>query len=110
MNEKFESWAIVEIFGHQRFAGQISEQSIGGCSFVRIDVPATDNSGPVTKLYGDKAIYCITPVTEEIARAAANQMQVKPVTVYDFSDADLEKFASKKISHQENYEDDDYPI
>ena len=36
----FEQWAIVEIFGHQRIAGKVTEQTIGGCSFVRVDVPA----------------------------------------------------------------------
>jgi len=32
-------WAIVEIFGHQRFAGQISEQPIAGDKLVRVEVP-----------------------------------------------------------------------
>lgn len=26
----FQAWAIVELFGHQRCAGRISEQTIGG--------------------------------------------------------------------------------
>ena len=33
----FDSWAIVEIFGHQTFAGRVTEQAIGGASFVRVD-------------------------------------------------------------------------
>lgn len=37
---KFESWCIVELFGHQRIAGLVTEQTIGGCNFVRVDVPA----------------------------------------------------------------------
>lgn len=28
--DKFDSWAIVEIFGHQKFAGRVIEQAIGG--------------------------------------------------------------------------------
>ena len=39
MSEKKDQWAIVELFGHQRIAGKISEHAVGGCSFVRIDVP-----------------------------------------------------------------------
>lgn len=39
MSEKFEQWAIVDLFGHTRIAGKVSEQVIGGCSFVRVDVP-----------------------------------------------------------------------
>jgi len=30
----FESWAIVEVMGHRQFAGLVTEQTIGGASFV----------------------------------------------------------------------------
>lgn len=50
-------WAIVEIFGHSRYAGIISEHAIGGCSFVRVDVPETGEEPAFTKLFGQGAIY-----------------------------------------------------
>lgn len=34
--EKFEEWAIIDLFGHQKIAGRISEQQIGGSSFVHV--------------------------------------------------------------------------
>ena len=37
--EKFDQWAVVELFGHQQIAGRVTEASIGGCSFLRVDVP-----------------------------------------------------------------------
>lgn len=37
-------WAVVEIFGHQRYAGQVSEQPIAGDKLVRVDVPAIPES------------------------------------------------------------------
>ncbi|MEN6466077.1 MAG: acetyltransferase [Syntrophaceae bacterium] len=77
--EKFESWAIVELFGHQRIAGKISEQQIGGCSFLRVDVPASENSPAYTKLYGNGAIYGITITDEETARAAAKHLGPQPM-------------------------------
>jgi hypothetical protein len=40
-SDKFDSFAIVEVFGHQKFAGRVTEQAIGGASFVRVDVPKT---------------------------------------------------------------------
>lgn len=92
MSEKndFQAWAIIELFGHQRIAGRVTEQAIGGCSFLRVDVPeipADDvaMSPPVagyTKLYGNGAIYAITIVEEQIARAAAATMRARPVTPY----------------------------
>lgn len=79
----FQQWALVELFGHSRIAGLVTEQSIGGCSFLRVDVPATDSEPPFTKCYGNGAIYAMSFVTEEIARAAAKAYNIAPVTSYD---------------------------
>jgi hypothetical protein len=82
MAEKFEQWAIIDLFGHTRIAGKISEQVIGGCSFVRVDVPEIDGHQPFTKLYGQGAIYGMLFVDEETATGAAKIMQEKPVDVW----------------------------
>lgn len=61
---------------------------IGGQGFVRVDVPELPASNgfegqpAFTRLYGAGAIYSITPVSEEIAVAAAGGMRVRPVNVY----------------------------
>jgi len=78
--ERFESWGIVEVMGHKRFAGHISEQAIGSASLVRVDVPETTQPGgivtkPYSKMIGVGSVYCITPTTEEIARRAAQQIE-----------------------------------
>jgi len=77
--QPLETWAIVEVLGHKKFAGYVSEQVVGGATLVRVDVPETDQCGvftkPYTKLVGVGSIYCITPTTEEIARRAAQQLE-----------------------------------
>lgn len=78
-----EQWAIVELFGHQKIAGKLSEQTIGGCSFVRVDVPDTNAGKGFTKLYGNGAIYGISFVDEAIARAAAEYHTPAPVSRYE---------------------------
>lgn len=84
MNEKtFDQWCIVELFGHQRIAGRVTEQTIGGCAFVRVDVPAVAEIPGYTRLLGNGAIYAINPVTEEIARAAATAYRAVPISTYD---------------------------
>lgn len=87
MAEAFDSWAIVEVMGHNRFAGRVSEQAIGGASFVRIDVPEVERSGQkfpgFTKLFGGGAIYSITPVTEETARGVAATIHQQPMNAWD---------------------------
>ncbi len=79
---KFDSWAIVEIMGHQRYAGHVTEETIGGCAFVRVDVPAVGDQAAFTKLFGQSSIFCITPVSEEIGRAAAARQQARPIEIY----------------------------
>lgn len=77
--EKFEQWAIVELFGHQRIAGLVTEQILGGASFVRVDVPATNGRQGFTKFYGPSAIYAMTVVDEETGRAAAECLSPRPI-------------------------------
>jgi hypothetical protein len=81
-SEKFESWAIIEIFGHTQIAGKVSEASIGGCSFIRVDVPECDGKPAFTKFYSQGAIYSMTPCSEEAARAALKHIRPEPVNVW----------------------------
>jgi len=78
-----QCWAIVELFGHNVVAGRVSEQTIGGAAFVRVDVPEVDAEHPAfTKFFGGSAIYAITPTGEAEARAACERLRVSPVLPY----------------------------
>ena len=85
--QKFQEWAIVEIMGHKRFAGLVTEQAIGGTSFVRIDVPQVELPERMlpafTKLFGAASIYCISPCTEETAKAFAAQIRSESFSLYE---------------------------
>lgn len=80
--EKFEAWGVVEVMGHRAYAGRISEQAIGGCAFVRVDVPQIDDRLAFTKLLGQSAIFAITPCSEEAARAKAAEYTERPITLW----------------------------
>lgn len=80
--EKLGAWAIVELFGHTRIAGFVSEFQVGGSSFVRVDVPEVQNVPPFTRLYGPSAIYSISFVGEDLARQAVQAIQPRPITIY----------------------------
>jgi hypothetical protein len=87
-DKKFEEWAVVEIMGRKRFAGFVSEHAMGGTSFVRVDVPAInlpngDVLPPFTKLFGAASIYCISPCTEESARAFAASIRSESFSRYE---------------------------
>ena len=109
MHDKFEEWAIIELFGHQRIAGRVSEQQIGGESFIRVDVPPANCNGtqfePMTKLYGPGAIYCITPVTEQAARLAAAAAVERPVKRWELPARERQALAA--LDDQELAEDSD---
>lgn len=81
----FDEWAIVDVMGHQRYVGKVSEQVIAGQGFVRVDVPKTDKVQAWTKLIGTGSIYAITPVSEEIAKAMANRNQSEPIAAYELA-------------------------
>jgi len=92
-DSKMEMWAIVDVMGHQRYAGKVTEETLAGAGFIRVDVPeiAHDRNGqmlmhpiqPFTKLLAPGSIHSITPTSEETARAAAAALQRAPVNAYD---------------------------
>jgi hypothetical protein len=79
----FEGWAIVEIMGHRRLAGFVTEQQLAGAGFLRLDIVGRDTvideddgpevalkggfEGGVTQFYSPSAVYCVTPTTQDIA-------------------------------------------
>ena len=77
---KFEHWCIVELFGHQRMAGFVTEATIGGCALLRVDVPKTDNPEETsfTRYLGNGAIYALNPTTKEQVLAAVKVLYPPP--------------------------------
>jgi len=76
-------WAIVEVMGHQRYVGEMSEQVIAGQGFIRVDVPKTDELPAFTKIIGPQSIYAITPVDEQIARGMVANIRARPIEVFE---------------------------
>lgn len=80
MTEPFEGWAIVELMGHRRLAGYVSEQEIAGSGMIRVDVPGDAGA---TQLYSPSALYCLTPTTEDVARRVAATSAPEPVRPWE---------------------------
>lgn len=76
-SEGFESWAIVELMGHVKVAGKLTEEERFGVKMGRIDIPK--GKGFVTQYFGGSSVYRITPCTEATARAAARLGVPAPV-------------------------------
>jgi len=100
-----QQWAIVELFGHQRIAGAISEQQLAGATFVRVDVPEVDSverkfnretgrweEHPLriqahTHSVGGAAVSSIAWTDEASARLAATAIRHRPISEYSVVEA-----------------------
>jgi hypothetical protein len=100
-------YAVIELFGHARVAGAISEQNFGGANLIRVDVPevtfsAIDYDAPRgpdgyakvtrtipahTRSLGAGAIYGINWCDEETARIAAHSIRDEPLKPYSVREA-----------------------
>lgn len=109
---KFEIWAIIELFGHNKIAGKVSETTIGGGNFVRVDVPDTATVPAWTRFLNPSAIYAINPVTEEVAKGYADRLVSKPIDAWDAREVLKRIDESKKLNapaeedEQEEFEED----
>lgn len=104
----FSGWAVVEVFGHQRYAGYVTTEAFGQAVLFRVDVPPLaererlakhyeydreDKSIPpgstvkedavqgYTKYFGPGAIYALTPCTQEACEKAVAATQTRPVSI-----------------------------
>ena len=101
-------WALVELFGHQQIAGFVSSQTIGGESFIRVDVPETPNQQPWSKLFGKSAIYAITPMAEDLVRHKAAVLEVAPLTAWDLPEEWRDKIKQKTLPSPPSHELDEF--
>lgn len=95
MEKGFANYALVDIMGHKKVAGYVTEEVIFGKAMVRIDVPeippapaerwysARPGLPGFTQYYGPESIYCITPTTEEAVTRLASELRVEPIANYD---------------------------
>jgi len=75
-------WGILELMGHVKIAGYVTEEERFGSKVGRIDIPMPDGTA-VTQFFGGSAIYRLTPATEAVARRYAVVNAPRPVSVYD---------------------------
>jgi hypothetical protein len=105
------TWAIVELMGHVRLAGRLSEEEKFGAKLGRLDIPterpcdacagsgqtafmvstpcagcngAKVERGFMTTYFGGASVYKITIVAEDVARTVARTTAPAPVSAWDF--------------------------
>nr|WP_320022063.1 hypothetical protein [uncultured Draconibacterium sp.] len=86
MESKFELTGVVELFGHQKIAGTISEHGIGSSTFVRIDVPETKSQPKFTRFVNPSAVYAINPTDKETMLYMVENIAAKPIDSWDIQE------------------------
>ncbi len=74
---EFKQWAILELLGHVKVAGLVTEETHFGTALGRIDIPTADGAF-ITQYFGGSSVYRLTPTTEAIARSVAERNQPTP--------------------------------
>jgi hypothetical protein len=90
--------AVIELFGHTRIAGRVSDFTLGSAVFVRVEVPETKGLKGYTRLINPSAIYALNPCDEESMMAAAKQCSTSPVELlvaYDMREKVRAEFAEE---------------
>lgn len=82
MQEQFKQWALIELMGYRKIAGLITEATVAGATFIRIDI---ENSAIkiMTQYYHPSAVYSITPIKEEIAKQFMDKNFTQLIKIYD---------------------------
>lgn len=106
MSDKFKNWCVIELMGHQRIAGMVTEEEISGQLFLRIDVPAVSGNPPFTRYYGSAAVYSISPVTQEVVMIVLSNMYIEPVIKIDIPALKLQ---NKDIQDFDTFEETEIP-
>lgn len=105
-DEKFDIWALLELMGRQRIAGKVTEQVIAGTGFLRCDVPETKSNPAFTRFISPSSLYAINPITEDVAKMYAENLNVKPIDSWDLS-AFMQKSEEKRLLQSTNQREDE---
>lgn len=95
--EEFGIWGILELMGHVKLAGYITEEELFGKKMGRIDIPHGD--GDVTQYFGGDSVYRLTPCTEDTARKFAVNSRPLPVYLWELSSGE------QLVEHEEEFDE-----
>lgn len=132
MNDTFDLWAILELMGHVKLAGRVTEEERFGSKMGRIDVPdciPCDCKGAdqihgndrfdcpkckgsgflekfTTHYFGGGSIYRLTPTSEEVARAVAANHKPQPISPWELPRALTHQAVGRPEANDEYRHDD----
>ena len=114
-------WHVVEMLGHRRTGAYVREVTIAGAGMLRLDVPGDEGAQGCTMYIRPETLYCLTPVTERVARGVAAHNRVEPARPWELvppPDPGMRRLPERSVSLTEVGEDynadefdgDGYPV
>lgn len=70
-------YAVVELMGHQKLVGKVSEITLAGTAMIRVDF--NDGVQDRSKFFSGNAIYAITPIDQEAVAGLQRYNTLEPV-------------------------------
>lgn len=68
-------WALVELVGYQQFTGRISDETLDGRQYVRLEVPETKVHKAFDCKFGIESVHKIIPITQEQAEGILKERE-----------------------------------
>lgn len=116
-------WCVLELMGHRKVAGWVSEVEVAGHKMLRVDVPGPgmrifaampagqkpDGPWQATQFYNSSSLYGMTPTTASVAISFAVNSSPEPVTRWELKEP-TPAIASGRVpsTFDTHHEDDDY--
>jgi hypothetical protein len=134
---KFDGWAVIELFGHQKIAGHVTTEYFGSAAMFRVDVPELPErevtierpeyvdteqysgyayAGSVlrreqepgfTRIIGPGAVYAINPCDEPTVRKARELERQRPIVPVSLVTDRLKAIAACAV--EDDSDRPDYP-
>ena len=99
VQEPAPEYAVIEIFGHRRLAGRITEVEKFGTKLLRIDIPERGDfeNGFTSQMYGGASLFSVTPC--DLATVQRMNKPYQPMGCLTYKESD--------DHHDETLDDED---
>lgn len=106
---KIDGWCVVELMGHRRLVGRVTETELAGTGMLEVEVHTPDGT-VVTQVYSPQALYCLTPITEDSAMEMLPINVVNPVHRWELPHSVDTKDMDAEADDYADGDDDDHPF
>lgn len=104
---RLEQYAVVEMMGHRKVIGKITESDIGASSLIKVTVLNKSGEPERTEYIGVGSIYCLTIVTEAVAKEAVANYTPEPTWAYALNRPQLTGIPQGSYIDADDEDDDD---